>query len=471
MLHFNRATPPEGTRGMLLALLILTGLLALAAGVAWGVAQLTPALPAYTLLLYFVVIFVPLAVWAVRRLPWLGNWYYLLPALVFLLAFTVFPIALTVGFAFTNYSGENSGQPDSASSMEIAQISSDRTQLTIRELPFGAENLTAALACRSANCAGKKLALQYPDPKNPANSEQEAGTLMYYAQVKQVQGKTIMLTAALPSQYRFGMVTRINEVAWLGLGNFQDIFGKASIQLWPVFLWTVVFALSTVFINTLVGLFLGIMLSNKELKFRNTYRSLLFLPWAVPTVISVQMWVALLNQNFGIVNRVLALLGAYPIPWLNDPLWAKMSILLVNLWLGFPYMMTATISALASIPDDLYEAAEIDGASKWQQITYITLPLLKSAFTPILLSGFAFNFNNFGIIYLLTAGGPAQEGRTSTAQATDILISWGYNTAFSASGGAQYGFASAIAIVIAILTVAISVVNFRFAGVFKEAKS
>ena len=170
-------------------------------------------------------------------------------------------------------------------------------------------------------------------------------------------------------------------------------------------------------------------------------------------------------------QETMGLLGIVAIPWLNDPLWAKISILFVNLWLGFPYMMTATMSALSTINDDLYEAASIDGASRWQQITGITLPLLQKSFTPILLSTFAFNFNNFGIIYLLTAGGPAQEGRESTAQSTDILLSWGYNTAFAASGGQNYALASAIALIIFFLTLAISLVNFKAAGVFDEART
>jgi len=257
----------------------------------------------------------------------------------------------------------------------------------------------------------------------------------------------------------------------VGLANFQEIFAKASRALWPVFVWTVAFAFFTVILNALAGLILGILLYNKRLKGRNIYRTLLFLPWAIPAVISVQMWKALLDQNFGIVNKTLGLLGLFAVPWLNDPLWAKISILFVNLWLGFPYMMTATISALATINEDLYEAASIDGASRWQQSTNITLPLLRQSFTPILLSTFAFNFNNFGIIYLLTAGGPAQEGRESTAQSTDILLSWGYNTAFASSGGQNYALASAIALIIFFLTLAISLVNFKAAGVFDEART
>jgi arabinogalactan oligomer / maltooligosaccharide transport system permease protein len=223
-------------------------------------------------------------------------------------------------------------------------------------------------------------------------------------------------------------------------------------------------------LNVFVGLLLGILLNNKRLKFRNFYRSILILSWAMPGMISILMWHTMLNVNLGAVNRLLGLFEVSPIPWLTDGLWAKMAILVVNLWLGFPYMMTATISALSSIPEELYEAASIDGASRWAQVRHITLPNLTAAFTPIALGTIAYNFNNFMIIRLLTEGGPIERGQLPAARSTDILISWGYNTAFTNQGNQAYGMASAIALIVAVLTIGISIVNFRFAGVFNEAR-
>ncbi|GEM47141.1 ABC transporter permease subunit [Deinococcus cellulosilyticus] len=453
--------PPQGTRGLLQALGILAVLLLASLGIAWLIGNITassfPQAPSYMLLVYWAIILVPLAVVILRAFPWMINWYYLLPAIIFVLTFTAFPLALTVGLAFTNYSGQNGGTPDSGVMMEIASISPDRKSITVTEP--GEDTLQATFRCETADCKGAKAAVFIKDITKPV-----------LLGVESLNDKTITLTAPLPENQNFVQITRVNQIKYVGIKNFIGIFRDASIQLIPTFIWTVVFALSTILINTAAGLTLGILLANKRLKFRNFYRSLLFLPWAIPVVISVQMWVALLNPNFGVINRMLGLLGMYPIGWLIDPLWAKISILFVNLWLGFPFMMTATISALASIPEDLYEAASIDGANRWQQVKAITLPMLRSAFTPLLLSGFAFNFNNFGLIYLLTAGGPPQEGRTSTAQSTDILLSWGYNVAFTNQGGNDYALASAIAIIIGILTLAVSIVNFRFAGVFKEAR-
>jgi arabinogalactan oligomer/maltooligosaccharide transport system permease protein len=286
--------------------------------------------------------------------------------------------------------------------------------------------------------------------------------------IASVNGNTITLTSALPEGLLATRLNRVNDIKVVGFSNFSRIFGQASQQLIPIFVWTVQFAVFTTIINVVVGLVLGILINNRRLKFRNVYRSLLFLPWAVPTVISIQMWTKLLDANFGALNRLFGFIGLNPAPWLIDGLWAKVAILLVNLWLGFPYMMTATVGALSSIPDELYEAAEIDGASRWNQTRFITLPMLTAAFTPIILGTFAFNFNNFGIIYLLTGGKPIEAGQLPTAHSTDILLSWGYNTAFL--NGIDRGMASAIAVLVAFLTIAISMVNFSVAGVFKEAR-
>jgi arabinogalactan oligomer / maltooligosaccharide transport system permease protein len=215
------------------------------------------------------------------------------------------------------------------------------------------------------------------------------------------------------------------------------------------------------------------LLNNPDLRFRNLYRTLIILPWALPSIITIQVWRGFLNENFGIINRVLMLLDITqtPINWLGDPLSAKGAILLVNLWLGLPFMMTAVLGALSAIPRELYEASRIDGASPWQGFWGVTAPLLRTALVPITLTGFAFNFNNFNLIFLLTEGGPPVDGGTATARATDILISWAYNEAFRSQGGFAYGLGSAISILIFVITVAVSLVNFRVTGALKEVSN
>ncbi len=454
----KNAQAPEGPGGILLAVLIVLGLCAAAFLVGWGVfGAALAAFPKADLrgwvgLVLSGLALIPLLVVAIRIFPWLSNWYYLLPSLVFILVFTVYPIGLTVYYAFTNYSAAASGRPDSSTEVKIERISNLELKII--------DGTISGLQCVAADCAKQRIELR----------EGDIGRAGPEALIVSAEGSTIRLETALPDDFKPNLARRINPYLFIGLGNFQEIFSKASVQLIPVAIWTLVFALSTTVINILAGLVLGILLNNKRLKFRNFYRAMLFLPWAVPGMISILMWQTLFNMNFGGLNRLLGLFELSPIPWLIDGLWAKMAILLVNLWLGFPYMMTATIGALSSIPEELYEAASIDGASRWEQVLHITLPNLTAAFTPIALGTFAFNFNNFGIIYLLTAGGPIENGQLPTARSTDILISWGYNTAFTSTGNNAYGMASAIALIVAALTIAISIINFRAAGVFNEAR-
>ena len=450
--------PPEGTGGVVFAIGLVLGLCAL--GLLIGMvltSALVATLPgtrAWVLLIFVVIGLIPLMFLAVRFFPWLTNWYYMLPAIICIMAFTVYPITMTFGYAFTNFNSQNNDRPDSTTEIAVKVTGANTLAL------IGGAKIET-LACRQAGCVNEPIEL-----RSDAETGRPGAT--YYA----LKAEGNMITLA-PNQAAIATditrVRRINPVANIGLGNFTSIFSKASVQLYPVLVWTVVFALATTVINVIVGLLLGILLNNKRLKFRNLYRSVLILPWAVPGVISIQLWVALLNQNFGGLNRLLGLFGGLPIPWLTDPLWAKIAILLVNLWLGFPYMMTATLGALSAISDELYEAAEMDGATKLEQVQFITLPMLQAAFTPIVLSTFAFNFNNFGIIYLLTQGGPAEIGRESTARATDILLSWGFNTAFTGAGAQAYGLAGAVSVIVGVLTVIISYFNFRVAGVFKEA--
>jgi arabinogalactan oligomer/maltooligosaccharide transport system permease protein len=158
-----------------------------------------------------------------------------------------------------------------------------------------------------------------------------------------------------------------------------------------------------------------------------------------------------------------------PIDWLGGSAWAaRAAVLLVNLWLGYPFMMVAVLGALSAIPRELYEAARIDGANPWTAFTNVTAPLLRNALVPITLTGFAFNFNNFNVVFLLTDGGPPTDWGTSTARGTDLLISWAYNEAFRSQGGYAYGLGSAISLMIFVITVAVSLVNFRVTGALDE---
>jgi len=448
---------PQGLAGFLIEIGLLAGavLVAFAVGAAayWGLEaaftspQNPEGVPNYLILVTSLLALVPILFLLARRYPWITDWYYLLPGILFILAFTVYPIVLTVYLAFTDYSGLRNGKPDRSTETRVVGYAGRRLELA---LPAD-----RGLRCRRPGCRGELIELVGSGRRGDFR-------------VEAARGRTLVLTRApaFPPAYAY----RVNAFHFVGFKNFVFIFQNASKALLPVFGWNVVFALLTVLSTALLGGLLGIVLNNPRLPLRNLYRTLLVIPWALPAVITIQVWVALLNKQFGAINRLLGLLGVYPIPWLLDPLWAKAAVLLVNLWLGFPYMMTATLGALSTIPDELYEAARVDGASGLASLRAITLPLLWPPFIPILLSSFAFNFNNFNLIYLLTGGGPPAEGRLSTAQATDILISWAYKTAFRAEGQSAYGLGAAISLVIFAITVGISLVNFRVTGAFREER-
>jgi len=184
--------------------------------------------------------------------------------------------------------------------------------------------------------------------------------------------------------------------------------------------WTV----ACVSVTFVLGLGLANML-NRRIAGRSFYRMLLILPWAVPGFVSVFAWRFLYNQDNGLLNKILAGGGIDAVPWLNDPTWAKFSVIAVNVWLGVPFMMVALLGGLQSIPGELYEAAEMDGASAWQRFRNITLPGLRSVSTTVILLSTIWTFNMFPVIFLLTRGGPGE--------ATQILVTQAYKFAFEIS--------------------------------------
>jgi maltose/maltodextrin transport system permease protein len=227
-----------------------------------------------------------------------------------------------------------------------------------------------------------------------------------------------------------------------------------------IFTWTVLFSLLTVLFATAIGMMLAVLLNWEDLRFRGTYRTLLFLPYAVPGFISILVFKGLFNQNFGEINAMLdALFGVKP-AWFADPLLAKTMLLIVNVWLGYPYIMILTAGLLKAIPADLYEASAIAGAGPLTNFFKITVPLIIKPLSPLLVAAFAFNFNNFVVIALLTDGRPDYLSSKIPAGQTDILVSYTYRIAFRDSGS-DFGLAAAISTLIFFLVAALSVLNLR----------
>ena len=234
--------------------------------------------------------------------------------------------------------------------------------------------------------------------------------------------------------------------------NYTKLFTEERLRgpLVSVFIWTVMFATLSVLTTFALGLLLALAL-NKPIRGRRVYRSILILPYAMPSIMSILIWGGMFNTEFGAINN---LLGT-DIAWFQSALFAKFAIILVNLWLGFPYFYLVSSGALQAIPSELIEAAAIDGANPRQIFRQITLPLLLQILAPLLIASFAFNFNNFNLIYLLTGGGPRAELDGELAGATDILISFTYKIAFGSSVQ-DLGLASAISLVIFLLVAVIS---------------
>jgi arabinogalactan oligomer/maltooligosaccharide transport system permease protein len=225
-----------------------------------------------------------------------------------------------------------------------------------------------------------------------------------------------------------------------------------------VTLWTFAFALISVASTFFLGLFLAITFNDMRMRGRKAYRIAMILPYAIPSFLSALVWAGMMNESFGFINQVL--LGGASVPWLTDPFVAKISVLIVNLWLGFPYMFLVCLGALQSIPDDVQEAATVDGASSWNVFRLIKLPLLLVSVAPLLIASFAFNFNNFNVIYMLTNGGPRDTAAPIPVGFTDILISMVYKVAFTGQTR-DYGLASAYSIIIFIVVAVISIIAFR----------
>ncbi|MDX1450084.1 MAG: ABC transporter permease subunit, partial [Acidimicrobiia bacterium] len=256
----------------------------------------------------------------------------------------------------------------------------------------------------------------------------------------------------------------------IGLDNYTSILENQRIRapFLRVFTWNVFFAGASVVLTFAMGLGLAMVLKDEGMRGRSFYRSAYIIPYAIPGFLSILVWRGLMNAQFGKVNGLLETFGIPGPDWLGDPYWAMFAVLLVNLWLGFPYMFMISSGALTSIPEDLLEAARVDGASAWRVFRSITLPLLLVSTAPLLIGAFAFNFNNFVLVFLLNRGGPPLTGYDVPVGATDLLISFTFNLAQGAGRGNQFGLSSAIIVLIFIVLATASASSFRLTKRLEE---
>lgn len=445
---------------------------------------------------------------------------YLVPGLIFLLVYQVFTVLYSGYLAFTNYGdGHNSTKsdavaalltqseqrvPDSAEYPLTVAVQGDKIAFLVLdpgtnrpEIGTADEPLQPATGAtvsgtrvtaypgwqvlrlvdmlqRGQGFTNQLTKLRVPISDNPEDGSirtQTGQTAYVYRSTLSYDAAADTLTdSATGTVYRpndtgnfVGPDGKVLEPGWrtgVGFSNFVNVLTDKTIRgpFLGVFVWTFAFAILTVLGSFVIGLFLAVVLNDTRMRGRRIYRSLLLLPYAFPAFLSALVWQGLLNKDFGWINQVL--LGGAGVDWLGDPWMARLSVLIVNWWLGFPYMFLVATGALQAIPADITEAGSIDGASPWQIFRRLKLPLLMVSLAPLLITSFAFNFNNFNTIYMLTGGGPKDLSASVDVGSTDILITFVYKLAF---GGVnkQYGLASAIAIIIFVVIALISAISFR----------
>ena len=451
-------------------------------------------------------------------------WKYLFPGVAGMLLFVVFPLLYTVQIGFTNYSSNNLLEFERAKAYLLDQtvVDEDRAYpftlhaegnaLRLKLMPpegSGGETLVSPPITLPLQTLGKtpgKTPGQPPIALQPlagtmlseplplrALIQQRAGLLalqlllpdgkqIHYAGLREfgvieplwkdnANGSITQLTSGQvftpnrDSGYfensageRMPPGFKVN----IGFANYSRMLLDADFRgpFVSIFVWTVIFAGLTVLFSTALGMTLAVLLEWQSLSHRALYRTLLFLPYAVPGFISILVFKGLFNQNFGEINAILdAVFGIRP-AWFADPLLAKVMILIVNTWLGYPYIMILCSGLLKSIPADLYEASAIAGAGPLTNFFKITAPLIVRPLTPLLISAFAFNFNNFVLIALLTDGRPDYLNTKLPAGTTDILVSYTYRIAFTDSGQ-NFGLAAAISTLIFMMVAAMALVQLR----------
>ncbi|MBQ0960175.1 maltose ABC transporter permease MalF [Ideonella sp. 4Y11] len=446
-------------------------------------------------------------------------WRYLLPALAAAAVFVVFPMLYTLSLGFTNYSARNLleferaraqlleerlVQPGSeraftlhadgarwrvALPAEGAQAALVTAPLTLdtaepRAVPLQpladtaltpaatpaqvVERVPALRALQLTTPDGQTWSLQslrHVAPSRPLYTLRDDGALV----------DTLTATAYRPDMVEGFFTSEAGDqlqpgfrVA-VGWRHYQRIFSDGRFQepFASVLLWTVAFSALTVLGVTALGLLLAVLLNWEALEGRALYRVVLFLPYAVPGFISILVFKGLFNQNLGEINLILnGLFGIQP-AWFTDPALARAMLLFVNIWLGFPYMMVLCSGLIKAIPGDLVEASAVLGAGPLTHFRRVTLPLILKPLTPLLISAFAFNFNNFVLVSLLTAGGPDRVDTALPVGGTDILVSYTWRIAFQDSGQ-QFGLAAAISTVIFAIVAAITLVQMRFTRINDE---
>lgn len=262
--------------------------------------------------------------------------------------------------------------------------------------------------------------------------------------------------------------------SWVGLKNYVDMFTMGSWKNAMLYTlsWTVIWTVCATMLTIVMGILVAVTVNQKEIHFKKFWRTIIILPWAVPAFISILMFSVFFNDSFGAMNqqvipffnKLLPFLKLQALPWKTQAVYTRLALILIQGWLGFPYVFVMVTGVLQSIPGDLYEAAQMDGASRFQQFSSITLPWILSATAPVLLTQFTFNFSNFNVIYLFNSGGPVIAGQLTGG--TDLLVSWVYKIT-TENVTREYGMGAAITVFVSLVVMAVALTQYVHTDAFK----
>ena len=269
------------------------------------------------------------------------------------------------------------------------------------------------------------------------------------------------------TNYNTNNIPPVNLVQWVGFGTFRDmvripIWGTSFLRILG---WTVVWAFLATGSSYIFGLIVSTMINAKGIRLKRMWRSIYILPWAIPGLVSLLVFRTMFSRE-GVFNQILLDAGIIDsfIPWMSQTAWARLMLVIVNVWLGFPYWMALITGIKTSIMPELYEAVEVDGGTGWHKFRFISLPMVLTATAPLTVMSLTHNFNNFGVVFFLTGGGPANPN-LQMAGSTDILITWLFSLTLDYR---MFNFAAAISIMIFVMLATVSGFTLMRTRAFKE---
>jgi len=506
----------DSTRGLVGKILMLSVVAAIA------VALAIPLAARQDWVWLGLIVVITLVIFVVYLQPWHIPIKYLLPGTIFLIAFQVIPVVATFATSFTNFGDAHRGSkqdavvaiqsssvqqvPGSAQYVLTIATSGDPTTGDVVFLLFdpatktiqqGTDDGLTPLEGATVTAAGKvtaagdltilntgQAAARSPDIQ-AISVPTDKGAIKASGLSRAFEGQAVNTYDAAcdcVTSTETGEVWKADEArgsfvstttgdalaqGWLvnvGLNNFTRTFTDPSLTgpVLGITLWNFGFAIATVLLTFFAGLLVAVTLNSPRLKALRFYRVLIVLPYAMPSFAMLLVWRDMFNSDFGLINSIT---GAH-INWYGEVWTARFAILLIQFWLGYPYMFLVCLGALQSIPQDMTEAAAVDGARPYQAFRAVVFPLLLVAVAPLLIASFAFNFNNFNVVQFTTAGAPFPPDNPK-AGGTDILVSYVYRLAF-AEGGAQYGFAAAVSVLIFLIVATVSIIGFRRTAALEE---